>query len=67
MRIEKASTAMGRGTKNGESTPHSKTATVDATISVADLYDIVKTYDKKFTPAPLVNTVLLNDDRGTQR
>ena len=36
------------------------------TYSIADLYDFVKTYDKKFTPAPEVSPLLLNDD-GTPK
>ncbi len=36
------------------------------TYSIADLYDFVKTYDKKFTPAPKISPLLLNDD-GTPK
>ena len=45
MRIEKASTAMGFNTENGGSTPHSNAATVDATVSIAQLFDFVKEHD----------------------
>lgn len=34
--------------------------------SIADLYEFVKTYDKDFTPAPVVSKVLLNED-GTPK
>ncbi|MGM9653139.1 MAG: hypothetical protein ACI3XP_05845 [Eubacteriales bacterium] len=38
----------------------------DSTISISDLYSIVKTYDKDFTPAKSVNPLLLNED-GTPK
>ena len=36
------------------------------TISIADLYELVKSFDKDFSPAPEVNEVLLNSD-GTPK
>ena len=37
-----------------------------STISIADLYQLVKTFDKDFSAAPEVNPILLNDD-GTPK
>ena len=44
LRIEKASTAMGFNTEDGGSTPHSNAATIDATVSIADIHKFVKGY-----------------------
>lgn len=72
LRIEKASIAMGFNIENDVSTPHSKAATVDATINIAQIYEFVKEHDKDFekdsdqwtpfSPKP-VNEVLLNKNK----
>ena len=72
MRIEKASTAMGFNTENDVSTPRSKAASVDATISISQIYEFVKAHDKDFeknsnqwipfSPKP-VNELLLDENK----
>ena len=38
-----------------------------STVSISDLFDIVKQFDKDFTPAPEVNPLLLNENRTPRR
>ena len=72
MRIEKASTAMGFNTENGESTPHSQAATDDATVSIAQIFEFVKEHHEDFEkhsdhyvpfePKP-VNELMLDENK----
>ena len=72
MRIEKASTAMGFNTENGESTPHSIAATDDAMVSIAQIFEFVKEHHEDFEknsdhyvpfePKP-VNELMLDENK----
>ena len=72
MRIEKASTAMGFNTENGESTPHSQAATDDAMVSIAQIFEFVKEHHEDFEkhsdhyvpfePKP-VNELMLDENK----
>ena len=72
MRIEKASTAMGFNTENGESTPHSIAATDDAMVSIAQIFEFVKEHHEDFEKnsdhyvpfePKLVNELMLDENK----
>lgn len=72
MRIEKASTAMGFNTEDGESTPHSNAATDDATVSIAQIFEFVKEHNENFEKnsdyyvpfePKTVNELMLDDNK----
>ena len=45
---------MGFNTKNDVSTPHSKAATVNATVSISQIYEFVKAHDKDFEKTAII-------------